>query len=90
MRNWHRNQQGLAWVIGIAIIAILFMPIVYFPLDYAWDVVYISIVGDYVFTGSTASAIVMVQFIISYMLAFGLIFVVNWAIVQAKSGRYNP
>jgi hypothetical protein len=89
-RSFRRDQRALAWVLGVAVIAILLMPIVYFPLDYAWDQVYVSIVGDYTFTGSTALAVTVVQFILSYLCAFGLLFVVNWAIVQAKAGRYNP
>ena len=90
MRNFRRDQRGLAWVIGVALLAIAFMPVIYFPLDYTWDQVYAAIAGDYTFTGATASSVTVVQFIISYMLAFGLLFVVNWAIVQAKAGRYNP
>lgn len=89
MRSFRRDQKGLAWVIGVALISIFFIPVVYFPLDYAWDQVYATITGDYVFTGSIALAITAVQIIVSYLVVFGLLFTINWAIVQAKAGRYN-
>lgn len=65
------------------------MPVIYFPLSYTWDKIYVYIVSGYTFTGAYASAITVVQVIISYLCAFGLLFVVNWAIVQAKAGRYD-
>ena len=79
----------VSWVIGVAILSIFLMPIVYFPLDYAWDAVYVAIVADYTFTGATASAITVVQLIISYLCIFGLLFTINWAIVQAKAKSYE-
>jgi len=89
MRSFLKDKRAVGWVFGVAAISILIMPFVYFPLDYAWDQVYVSIVGDYTFTGTTASAITVVQVIISYMCAFGLLFTINWAIVQAKAQRYQ-
>lgn len=79
----------VSWVIGVAIISIFLMPIVYFPVDYAWDAVYVAIVADYTFTGATANAITVVQLIISYLCIFGLLFTINWAIVQAKAKSYE-
>ena len=79
----------MSWVIGVAIISIFLMPIVYFPVDYAWDAVYVAITADYTFTGATANAIMVVQLIISYLCVFSLIFTINWAIVQAKSRSYE-
>ena len=90
LQRFRRNQQGVAWVIGVAVISILLTPVVYFPLSAAWDAVYYSVTDNYVFTGTTASSIMFVQVVISYLVVFGLLFTINWAIVQAKSRRYNP
>lgn len=89
MRSFIKDQRAIGWVIGVAVISIFLIPVVYFPLDYAWDQVYVAIVGSYTFTGATASAITVVQLIISYLCVFGLIFTVNWAIVQAKARSYQ-
>jgi hypothetical protein len=78
----------VAWVIACAILSIIVMPFIYFPLDYAWDVVYANITAGYTFTGTTALALTVVQLIISYLCAFGLIFTINWAIVQARVRSY--
>ncbi len=88
-RSWVRDERALAAALGIALISVLFMPFVYFPLSYAWDQVYAAIVGGYTFTGSTAYAVTFVQILVSYLLGFGILFTVNWVIVQAKAGRYE-
>jgi hypothetical protein len=87
MKKLLHDNSGVGWVIGVAVISILLMPVVYYPLDSAWDSVFYSVTGNYVFTGSTASAVTFVQVIINYLLVFGLLFTVNWAIVQAKARR---
>lgn len=88
--KFRNDQRGIAWVIGVAVISILLMPIVYYPFSAAWDSVYYAVTDGYVFTGTTASAITFVRVVISYLIIFGLLFTINWAIVQAKAKRYNP
>lgn len=83
------NNYGVGWVFGVAFIALLVMPVIYFPLSYTWDQVSEMILGEYVFTGAYANSLMVVQVIISYLTAFGLLFVINWAIVQAKARRYS-
>jgi Ni,Fe-hydrogenase I cytochrome b subunit len=90
LKKLRNDNRGVGWVIGVAVISILFLPFVYFPLSYTWDQFYAVVSDGYVFTGVYASAIRVVQIIISYLLVFSLLFVVNWAIVQAKARRYNP
>jgi hypothetical protein len=89
LTKFKNDKKGIAWVLGMAIISICFLPIIYFPLSYAFDQVYTVIVGEYTFTGVTAQAITVVQLILSYLMGFAMIFTVNWAIVQAKSKRYE-
>jgi hypothetical protein len=89
LNNFRSNRKGIAWVIGTAIISLFLMPFVYFPLSMAWDQTSTAITGAYVFTGSAASALVVVQFIISYALVFGLVFTIAWAITNAKAKRYE-
>lgn len=79
----------MGWVVGVAVISILLMPVVYYPLSYAWDAVFYPVTDMYVFSGTTAYAIIFVQVIINYLVVFGLLFTINWAIVQAKARRYN-
>lgn len=79
----------VSWVIGCAIISVVLMPIIYFPLDYAWDQLLVTISAQYTFTGATANAITIVQLIISYLCAFGLLFTIAWAIIQAKARSYT-
>lgn len=87
LRSLWLDNCGVAWVVGVAVISILLMPVVYYPLDAAWDVVFYSVTGGYVFTGTTASAVTFVQVLINYLIVFGLLFTVNWALVQAKARR---
>ena len=74
LRRFREDRRGVAWVVGVAVISILLMPVVYYPLDYAWDVVFYSVTGGYVFTGTTASAVKFVQVLINYLIVFGLLF----------------
>ena len=83
------DKSGVGWVLGVAVLSILLMPIVYFPLSYTWDQVYSAITAGYVFTGVTANALQVVQIIISYLMIFSLLFTINWAIVNAKAKRYQ-
>ena len=89
LKRLRSNRSGSSYVLGIAILSIAFTPVMYFPLSYAWDQAYTVITANYTFTGVTASALTVVQFIISYMLIFGIIFTINWAVVQAKQRRYQ-
>lgn len=90
MRSFIKDERAIGWVLGVAIIAILLMPVVYFPLDYAWDLVFLQITGDYTFTGTIGLAVDTVRIIINYLLVFGLLIVINWAVVQAKARSYSP
>lgn len=87
--RFRRDRRGVAWVLGVAVLGVLLMPVVYFPLSYAWDQLYALVTDGYVFTGVYANALMVVQIIISYLLAFSLLFIVNWAVVQAKARRYQ-
>lgn len=89
LRKFRNDCRGVGWVIGVAVISILLMPIVYYPLDAAWDAVFVAVTGGYTFTGTTAFAISFVQVVINYLVIFGLIFVINWSIVQAKARRFQ-
>jgi ABC-type sulfate transport system permease subunit len=90
LRSFKNNRQGIAWVIGVAFLSVALMPVVYFPLSMAWDQTYAAVSEAYVFTGIYVNVITVVQFIISYVLVFGLLFTIAWAITNAKSRRYDP
>jgi hypothetical protein len=89
IRRFVKDTQGIGWVLGIAILSIALMPVIYFPLSYSWDQVYGAVTDGYTFTGVYVDAITVVQLIISYMLVFGVLFTINWAIIQAKASRYE-
>jgi hypothetical protein len=89
LQRFKNDKRGVGWILGLALLAILFLPVIYFPLNFAWDQLYGVIAAEYVFTGVTAQAITVVQVIISYMMAFALLITINWAIVQSKSKRYE-
>jgi hypothetical protein len=84
-----KDKSGVGWVLGVAVLSILLMPFVYFPLSYAWDQVCLFITDSYVFTGVYANALNVVKFLISYLLVFGFLFTINWAIVNSKARRYQ-
>ena len=88
-RKFLKNNSGLAYIYAVGLLSFLLMPFVYFPFSYAFDHVYTLIVGDYTFTGTTALGIAAIQFIMSYMLAFGAIFTVAWMIVNAHAQQYD-
>ena len=88
-KNFRADTKGLAWIWAMGAIFIILGAIVYFPLSYAWDHVYVAIVGNYTFTGNTASGLSVIQLIISYLLAFGILFTINWMIVNSKAENYN-
>jgi hypothetical protein len=90
LEKLRNDKRGIAWVLGVAVLSILLMPFVYFPLSYAWDQFYVAVTDSYVFTGVYANAIRVVQIIISYLVVFGLFYTINWAIVNAKARRYSP
>jgi len=89
LTKFKNDQRGIGWVIGMAVLAILFLPVIYFPLNYAWDQLYGIIIGQYTFTGTAAEAINVVQLIISYLMAFAMFTIVYWSIIQAKAKRYE-
>jgi hypothetical protein len=87
--RFKNDQKGIGWVLGVAIISIAFLPVIYFPLNYAWDQLYGVIAASYTFTGVTAQAIIVVQVIISYLMAFSMFFTIIWSIIQAKARKYE-
>ena len=90
MKNLIKDKSGLMWIWGVAAIALVLGAVIYFPLSYAWNAVYTEVVGDYVFTGTTALGINVIVFIVSYLMSFIVIAVINWMLVQSKvEGTYQ-
>lgn len=89
LKKLRSDRRGVGWVLGVAVLSIVFMPVIYFPLCYAWDNMLVVFTSNYTFTGVTANVITIVRMLIAYMLVFGVLFTINWAIVQAKMRRYQ-
>ena len=88
-RSFISDTSGLAYIYAMFFLAIPLMFVVYFPLSYVWDHLYAFIVGQYTYTGDTALGIAAKQFIISYLLAFGLIFNTVWSFINSKASQYD-
>lgn len=83
------NNSGLAWVwiVGFGL-TIPMCALIYWCLDYPFDLIVQSIGGMYTFTGVMAYAWSTTQFIISYLLAFVIIYAVIWVIVNSKTPNF--
>jgi hypothetical protein len=90
LRRFRNDEKGIGWVIGTAVLSILFLPFIFFPLNYAWDQLCGIIEADYTFVGNAALALICVKLIISYLMSLGLFATVIWSIVQAKARKYSP
>ena len=100
MYEWHpiaklksfasRKESGLAWIwiAGFAL-TIPFCAFVYWCLDYPFDIIVTSVLADVTLTGTMASAWAATQIIVSYLLAFTIIFAVLWVINNSKPGGAN-
>ena len=88
-KGFIKNTSGLAWVWAVAVLCVLLMPVIYFPLSYVFDHLYAYITGSYTFTGDTAYGLSAIKLIISFLLFIGVVIVINWSIVQAKAQSYG-
>jgi hypothetical protein len=85
--RFRKDNCAIAWVWGVAFLAILFCPFIYWVIGWPFDIVAEYIFGLYTFTGTMAVAWDAVRFLISYLLAFCLLASVVWALVNARSQR---
>jgi hypothetical protein len=85
MNPFKHDTSGLAWIWAIAILTFVMMPVIYFPLSYVFDHLYVSITGTYTFTGDTAYGLAAIKLIVSFLLFIGVVIVINWSIVQSKA-----
>jgi accessory gene regulator protein AgrB len=89
LKNFINNKEGLAYILAMFFLSIVLDVAVYFPLSYVWDHLYAYITSGYTFTGDTLYGLEAIQLIISYLLAIGLIFTVNYMFVNAKAQQYD-
>jgi len=86
------NKEGLAWVWIVGFFLSLPMcGLVYWVLDYPFELIAEQMTGLYTLTGTMAYSWMAVHFTISYLLAFVLIFTILWVIINSKSptGMYG-
>ena len=88
-KSFRKSTSGIVWAWAMVFIMIVLGAVLYFPLSFAWDAVYSNVMGEYVFTGNTALGITVIQLIVSYLMAFSVIFAINWLIVQSKQEGYT-
>ncbi len=86
LANFRSNRAGLAWIWIVGFVLTLpFCALIYWTMDYPLDLIIISLTGMYSFTGTMLYAWNAVQLIISYLLAFVVIYAVIWVLVNSKS-----
>lgn len=80
------NQKGLAWIwiVGLGL-TLPMCALIYWCLDYPFDLIVGTVSGMYTFTGTMAMAWTTTQLILSYLLAFVAVFTVAWVIQTSKS-----
>lgn len=88
-RNFLKDTSAVAYIWALAVIGIILGAIIYFPLSFCFDAIYNSVTGQYTFSGTSASTVTIMQIAVSYLLAFVILIVVNWAFVQSKSEAYE-
>lgn len=80
-----KDKRGVAWVWGVAGLAILFCPIVYWAIGYPFSIIEEQMLGMYTLTGNMALAWTAAKVFISYILALVLFFVMVWSFVNARN-----
>ena len=85
LQKFRNNRSGMAWIWAVALLAIIFLPLVYWAVGWPFDIVATQVQQLYTLTGTMAYAWIAVRALISYLLAFALFFIAIWAIVNAKS-----
>ena len=86
LQRFRDNKQGLTWVwiVGL-VLSIPVCAFFYWVMDYPFDIMVATVTPIYTMTGFMASSWAAVQLIVSYLLAFCLIFSVIWVIQQSKN-----
>ncbi len=88
-KRLRNNRRGIAWVWITAALALAFMPFVYWAVGWPYDIVVTQITSVYTFTGTMGYALTAVRTVISYLMAFVLLFTVMWSWVNSKSPGVN-
>lgn len=86
LKKFRKDNRALAWlwIVGF-VLTIPMTALVYFVLDYPFDIIATYVEGTVTFTGAMAYAWATTHFIISYLLGFVLIFATLWVIINSKS-----
>jgi signal transduction histidine kinase len=86
LKQFQKNKQGLGWILIVGLgLSIPMCALVYWVLDYPFNLITEHMMTMYTFTGTMAYAWMATHVIISYLLAFTLIYSVIWVIVNSKS-----
>ena len=86
LKKFRKDTHALAWIwiVGF-VLSIPMCALIYFVLDYPFDIIATYVEGTTTFTGTMAYAWTATEFIISYLLALCLILSVLWVIINSKS-----
>ena len=85
MKRLIKDRRGLTWVWIVGLVLTLpLCALVYWCLDYPFDLIVATVTPLYTFTGTMASAWTAAQLIVSYLLAFVVFYAVAWVIINSK------
>jgi hypothetical protein len=87
VKKLSENKSGVAWIWAVAVLAIVFCPLVYWAVGYPFDIIATQMTGMYTLTGTMALAWSAARVVISYILAFVLFFVMVWSFVNARNNQ---
>jgi hypothetical protein len=82
-----RDKRGLAHVWTVALITLGFSPFVFWVLNTPLMMVESWATGFYTFTGNVLLAYNVMNFFASYLLAFILVAVMFWVLINSKAER---
>ena len=86
LKQFRKDKRAVAWVWIVGFfLTIPMCAVIQFALSYPFDLITEQLASEYTPTGAMASAGLAIQFIISYSLAFVIIYAVIWVVVNSKT-----
>ena len=89
LKRFIQNKSGLAAIWGIALMSLIFFPLIYWVMSVLLDNISETVFGLVTFSGVTASSWVLVKAVISALPVFVILIVVLWSAVNAKMQAYT-
>ena len=90
VQTLEKEKSGLAWIWIVRFgLTIPLCAVTYWALDYPFDIIAEVALGVYTFTGTMSYAWDTTRLMISYLLAFVVIFTILWIIQNSKTRAWG-